>query len=230
MIVALNTICHSFFVEFWVPTDMTLNMVAETCQLVIALLIGSKQVPDSPLSAFRALTSGEWHTLLGVAENDWFEAKQSMYGLEDTHACHELALDVASFANGDRGGLIAIGLKTSKGENGQDIVSAVDGLSKLNVSIARVEDILHQRIHPSPRSLSMVVVQRNQRKLLLLLIPPQNREEKPFLVSGTTVDNGRLYGGGFTWVERRGASKRSFSTAHIQSLLRNGLSKSQFDS
>lgn len=209
-------------VDLRVPSSTPLSLVAEACQLVLALLFGGKPTPDSPVSAFQALASGRWDVLLNMTENIWFEAKGAMYGLADTRQRFEFALDVASFANSTLGGLIVVGLETFKDEHGRDVVSDTRGRPQLAASVSRLEDIIHQMIHPHPRGLSIAVFHRDDRDLLAILIPPQLAEAQPFLVSGAPVADGKIYGGGFTWVERRGSSKRNVSMSDVHNLLRGG--------
>ncbi|MBE1874494.1 helix-turn-helix domain-containing protein [Myceligenerans pegani] len=213
-------------VDLRVPPSAPLSQVAEVCQLVLALLLGGKLVPDSPVSAFQALASGRWDALLDLAESTWFEAKRDMYGLADTRQRFELALDVASFANTIHGGLIVVGLETHKDEHGRDVVSEIRGRSRPALSVARLEDIIHQMVHPYPRGLSVTIFHRDGRDLLAILVPSQPAESQPFLVLGAPVADGKIYGAGLTWVERRGSSKRSMSISDVHNLLRSALSGS----
>lgn len=209
-----------------VPPSTPLAQVAEICQLVLALLLGGSPIPNSPASAFQALASGRWDALLGLAENTWFEAKRDMYGLADVRQRYEFALDVASFANTTHGGLLVIGLETHKDRHGRDVVSETRGRSRSAVSVARLEDVIHQMVHPYPGALSVTIFHRDGRDLLAILVPPQLVDSQPFLVSGAPVADGEIYGAGFTWVERRGSSKRSVLISDVHHLLRNGLSAS----
>lgn len=76
-----------------VPLYSPTSEVAEVCQLILALILGGKQIPDWPISALQALVSGRWEVLLNIAESAWLEAIHIGFGCPHTATHRALELN-----------------------------------------------------------------------------------------------------------------------------------------
>ncbi|KQO11252.1 hypothetical protein ASF06_00845 [Agreia sp. Leaf244] len=203
-----------------VTDDMSFGEIALEAYLILARLRGTLSESDTPAAVMEKLRVGAWSTLLGMAESDWLEVKRAMYGLGDARQRFELALDVSSFANSKDGGMIIIGFGTGQDAFGRDVIDNTAGITRLEASVARIEDVIQQLVSPAPQGLVIDVFHQDHRSVLAILIPSQSAAWLPFLVEGVVLDGAKMYGQGFTWVERRGTSKRAVSLADVQLRLR----------
>ena len=86
--------------------------------------------------------------LIGHAENNFFDAKESFYNLSEQKDKHELCKDITAFAN-NNGGYLIIGCKTEKAQNElADYIKATDGLTNFP-SMDGVYSILSEYIYPN---------------------------------------------------------------------------------
>ncbi|MDR2929889.1 MAG: hypothetical protein LBV06_03155 [Propionibacteriaceae bacterium] len=212
------------YVKFHIPGEMTMQEIAFKCQTAIAVLLGV-DLRESPLSVYRLLALDQWDSLVGKHETDWFEAKQKMYGMHDPRQQFELALDVASMANLDSGGIIVVGLATEKDSYQRDTVSAVLGTTRLNLSIPQLRTVIDNLIYPALQRLDVTVFRKDGREVLGILIPPQNASRLPFLVQGALIDSKKKYGAGFTWVTRNGDGKQLISVQAVHRALQESKHK-----
>jgi hypothetical protein len=98
--------------------------VGEDLLRLWAASAGSELSPESVADLIRAQRP---ELLVGQPETTWFEAKGGSYDLKDDRAAIELAKDVAALANRAQGGVLVLGLTTSK-RSGVDTVKAVHRL------------------------------------------------------------------------------------------------------
>jgi hypothetical protein len=99
-------------------------------------------------------------------------------------------------------------------------VTDVRGITRLEGSVGRISDILQELLYPYPLGLRVEVFHLDGRDALAILVPPQADSLRPFIVAGMLVSTEAYSGAGFTWVERRGSSKRSKTAVEIHGLLR----------
>lgn len=207
-------------VTFTPDVGVEMRELARDCMRVIASVRGTMLSVDSPHGAMQSLLSHAWESFRGVPESSWLEAKAKLWGVDSAAGQFELALDVASFANSPAGGVIVVGFTTTRDEFDRDVITNVDGIRNIDAAVPRVEEIINRYITPHPRDLRVEVIERGDHRVLVVYIPPQPAEHLPHLVLGGTLATGKYFGGGFSWVERRGTSKRSVSLAEVQQLLR----------
>lgn len=190
------------------PEGIAIRDLAFHCQTAIALLHGASELTDSPLAVYRNLSLGRWDRLTGELETDWLEVKQKMYGTQNPRQKFEMALDIASMANLDSGGIIIVGFETSRNSHGQDVISSTTGKTRLEVSVPQLNATVENMVYPKISQLLVSIFHKNDREVLAILVPPQPARQRPFLVKGTAIDQDRMYGGGFTWVSRGNGAKQ----------------------
>ena len=121
--------------------------------------------------------------LIGHAENNFFDAKESFYNLSDQKDKHELCKDITAFAN-NNGGYLIIGCKTEKAQNDlADYIKATDGLTNFP-SMDGVYSILSEYIYPNSIGTFVgfeQIVTSDGKKFLLISIS-NNSEERPYFV------------------------------------------------
>jgi hypothetical protein len=141
----------------------------------------------TPDTVAHLLAAGLDEPLVGLLEQEWFEAK-GPYPIDEPgppgdHAKFELACDVAAFANGNVEALLVIGLRTEE-RDGRDTVTSVVPVPQRLADTKRYRDVLLDWVFPPIRGLSIQGVDRAAGRLLLLRIPVQPGESRPFLVRG----------------------------------------------
>ena len=157
-------------------------------------------------------------SLIGQAENEWFEAKQAPYRLGHAVDEIELAKDVSALANRPEGGLLVIGLVTSH-HNGQDMVTGVRTQPMNLLRARRYLQSLDRWIYPRLRDVLVEAVEIEPgRGLLLVFIPPQPEPLWPFLVCGAIVDQ-KVLGNHFSLVRRRGDETVDDTAAIVHGLM-----------
>lgn len=205
----------------FVPDErIELGELALDCLRVIASIRGTLVPPLSPQSAIETLRSLAWESFLGAGESNWLEAKAKMWGLDNDAQQWELALDVSSFANSSNGGLIIVGFKTERDRFERDVIVDTKGIRRLSGTVPRVEGIINHRVVPHPRDLTVEVLERDDHGILVIHVPAQPSDQLPFIVRGSQIEGDKLVGSGFSWVERRGTSKRTMLISEVQQRLR----------
>ncbi|WP_311208443.1 MULTISPECIES: hypothetical protein [unclassified Aeromicrobium] len=156
-------------------------------------------------SAFDLVVAGRADMLIGMVESDWLEAKSELHPVGDVVGEIELAQDVARFCNGDRDGLIVIGM-TTKRVKGEDVIT---GLRLLGAPAptSTVHKVIDRRVFPPVEGLevhnTLVETTRGAGYITVLRIPAQPVESKPFLVHGAVVA-GKVEGAFISIIRRRG--------------------------
>lgn len=157
----------------------------------------------SPATAADLIRANRPGLLVGQPESVWFEAKGGAYDLRDDRQAIELAKDVSALANRAEGGLLVVGLTTSK-RGGVDTVKAVRPLAAADARPTRYQQAIDRWVFPSPQDLVIErVMVEPDRPVMFILVPPQPDALIPFLVTGAIHDN-HLLGADFSLVRRRG--------------------------
>ncbi|WP_439427068.1 AlbA family DNA-binding domain-containing protein [Micromonospora sp. LA-10] len=201
------------------PRDRTIGQIVALSFIFDSLIAYGSVTPGSPDGAFALVTAGMPDALLGQPESQWLEVKQKGYGLQNDRQKHELALDLAAFANCDDGGLIVIGLATSKDPGGQDTISAANGCAPGSLNVDSYAEVVKNRVVPAIEGLNIRVVAHKGRHFLAALVPPQPQQFKPFLVRGGLVSADRVSGAAFTIPQRVGSEKWNMSAEAVHSQL-----------
>jgi hypothetical protein len=168
------------------------------------------------------LRGGFAASLIGQQEGHWLEAKQQHYDLDRGEAGQlKLARAVAQFANTVDGGMVVIGLATSKSRGGVDEISRVTPVVCGPDVRRQYLQTLQNKIYPMPDGLVVESVPAGKGELLVIDIPPQLEELKPYLVNGAVVD-GRVVNTYLTVVHRRDDEGRADTIASIHAALSVG--------
>ncbi|MFZ1977622.1 MAG: ATP-binding protein [Bacteroidota bacterium] len=132
------------------------------------------------------IDAANFDVLIGLIEDEHFEAKSGKYDFSNDSGKLELAKDVSSFANRS-GGIIVIGAKTS--DNPAFFGRRVDALSLTTCDLINESDyhnVIKTWIYPRPDNIQIAWVpstQDSQRGLFYILIPNQLENLRPFLIT-----------------------------------------------
>jgi hypothetical protein len=174
----------------------------------------------TPHLAFRMIQLGQAQALFGLQESEWLECKSSAYEFKDLHESlwkHELAEDVAQFANAESGGLLAIGFHTKR-RAGVDTIDKIMPVPTSNSRLQMYRDVLRQRVHPPVSRLLIESFPWNNGEIICILVPPQKYENQPYLVGGSII-HGRYIKSGITIVRRQGDASMPITAGEIHSTL-----------
>jgi hypothetical protein len=213
------------FVSLTYDTPYYNRAVREVAALAFdakALLSAAVTGNVTPSSALALILGGHAEALVGMYENSWLEAKRAPYHLGDQVSELELALDVASLANSDSGGLLVVGLTTKRDRDGDRIAKVTPTqLGLINRRVHR--QLLDRLIYPAVSALELHVVTHGSEDsgLLVIEVPSQPEQLKPFLVTGM-FSAGKVRGAYFTVATRRGDARMGASAAEIHGLLAAG--------
>jgi hypothetical protein len=174
----------------------------------------------TPYLALRMIQLGQAQSLIDYQESEWLECKSVAYELRNIHESlwkHELAEDVAQFANSEAGGLLVVGYRTAK-KSGIDTIVKITPVPASDTRLQIYRDVLRQRIHPP---LSRVLIDSfpcNKGEMVCIFIPPQKSENQPYLVAGSVVQ-GRYIKSGISIVRRQGDASIPITAAEIHSTI-----------
>ena len=165
--------------------------------------------------------SGHAAVLIGQPEGPWFDGKGAPYQLATDADKWELAKDVGAFANASAGGLILLGARTRKGQNG-DVVQSISSFELSMFSPSRYRNIVTRRLHPAVEGLEVRAVPITAaRGVGYIYIPPQREESKPFVLAGVVVAS-RHRATHVSIPERDGEDTRFADATEVRSLLQAG--------
>jgi hypothetical protein len=179
-----------------------------------------------PQTILDLLEAGNLEQLIGVAEDDRFEAKGQPYHLEKDRGKLELAKDVSAYANRG-GGLILIGAETERSEEhlGDEVVRFHQFKQSL-VDAERYQDIIGTWIYPEPAGVRIVWFPAGSPEaavgVVAIEVPKQDQTRRPFLIRHSLVDEKRadlVFG----YVERRRAHVEPYGVEDLHALLKDGL-------
>lgn len=171
-----------------------------------------------PETAGQLLRTGHHEVLIGQPESEWLEAKDRVYVFADDDVGRfHLARDVASFANA-AGGLLAVGLQTSK-VAGRDTISRARGVPLAGFKIASYQSVLRSWIYPVPVGVSIDVIEIGERRgIVVIEIPQQSTALKPFFVRRAQLAD-RVRTEHFALPIRRGDATLYGDLAELHSLI-----------
>lgn len=186
---------------------------------IVRLALGfSHMDPRSPLGAYLLLTTGSPDALLGQPESVWLEVKQKC-NIESELEQHNFASHLASLANTDQGGLFVIGMRTSKNEARQDVISEVPGCRPGSIIPEIYAKVAKSRVVPNIEGAEFELIQCHEKHLLAIRIPPQPDYLKPFIVRRGITVNGYTYGASITIPYREGDRRWNLGPEAVHSLL-----------
>jgi len=188
---------------------------------ILALLDATEGTDLSPSTVANLIRGGRADVLVGSPESSWLEAKSQGYELNLERSTIELGRDVARFANAESGGVLVVGLRASKSQQGETI-RAVTSIPMESLNVQRYRANIDRRVYPPVEGLEVDVVEAEPGKgVLFVLVPPQPEDLKPFLVHGAIVA-GRVEGSFLSIVRRRGEGSIPVTPAAIHSMLAAG--------
>jgi len=171
--------------------------------------------------------SGSFDILIGILEDEHFEAKSGKYDFSSDHGKQELAKDISSFTNRS-GGIIVIGAKTT--DDPSFFGRRVDSISPFSVNLINPTDyhnVIKDWIYPRPENIEIEWIPSKTDSdlgLLYIFIPDQPENIRPFLLK-KEIDpqTGRkrkeiLFG----YVERLSHSSDPVSVSSFHSMIRQG--------
>jgi hypothetical protein len=188
----------------------------------IIALMGAMQGGRLTRQTAGDLVRGEHaRVLIGQNEGHWLDVKSQHYDLATDHGEISLAQSVARFCNSEDGGLVVVGMTTTRIPGGEEI-RAVNPMPRDGRMARRYQQVLEKRLFPPPDNLSIELIPVSVNEMLILLdVPPQPEELKPFLVYGAIID-GRIEGAFISIVRRRGESSIPITAPMIHSTLAAG--------
>ncbi len=143
-----------------------------------------KEKKLTPLELKQLIDNGHFEELKGQIENEFVDAKEGMYKLNNDKNKLELAKDVSSFANGE-GGIIIIGAKTEqKSEINIEYINEITPFQDNLINIKTYLDNVNGWIYPPIEDVKIEwkpSSNNNQEGLVYIFIPPQKDIHKPFL-------------------------------------------------
>lgn len=178
----------------------------------------------SPQHALRMIQISRIDALVGLQESEWLEAKSTPYDLRPASSKPwklEIAKDIAQFANAEAGGLLVIGLRTRR-IDGIDTIDQITAFPPDSKRVQSYRDTIKERIYPPIVGLELDAVQINGSHVIYAFVPPQRDDNKPYLVSGTVIDDGVYESQGITIVRRHGDASITITAREIHSALAAG--------
>jgi hypothetical protein len=146
----------------------------------------------SPYLILRAIQSGRAESLVGKTESDSLEVKSTAYDLKNVNEPLwklELAQDVAQFANAPGGGILLIGYRT-KSIDGTDVIQKITAVQHKTTRLQVYSDVLKYRIHPPIGGLQIGRAPwQDNTEIIYFYVPAQPEENKPYIISGASIDD-----------------------------------------
>lgn len=204
-------------------TMLDLFMIGEGVFLLASALL--TRSPDR--ATLRDLVLADHADLvIGQPENEWFDAKTDhyLYGRGEEGKV-KLARAVAQFCNGEQGGVVVVGMKTTKapGRVGEE-VAKLTPVPITGSTVRQYRDALEKHLFPFPEGLTVDAVPATGtvgRGYVMISLPPQPEEMKPYLVHGAFV-SGKVEGSYFTIVRRSGQDGLPVHAAQVHNMLVTG--------
>ncbi len=175
----------------------------------------------------KIISDGDFDSLIGKTENDFFECKGQVYDLKKEYSKRKLAKDVSSLANLN-GGYILIGPKTndSKTHFGDEVIE----ISLLNQSLIdpnQYKNVIKDWIYPDEIHGIKIYWKEskdnNNKGIVVIEIPPQKESQKPFLISKIVEEEKKVSETIFGYAERKGDRSDPKKIKDIHKIMRDGL-------
>lgn len=199
--------------------QFTVTEQLKLTDLIRQLLTRREMTPKNPFGAYTLVLTGNQSALLGQPESEWLEVKSKGYGLQNDRQKHELACDIASLANAEKGGVIIVGLATQKDGIRQDVIHAAPGCAPGEINIEQYAEVAKNKIVPPIEGLSIRMSETDGRQFLVIYVPPQPTYIQPVIVRGGIAANDRWTSAAFTIVNRVGSDKWAISAEAVHSML-----------
>ncbi|MDH6219594.1 ATP-binding protein [Streptomyces pseudovenezuelae] len=210
-------------IDVLLPRNRSLLSSVRELAVVLARSAGlAPDVPVGPEFVAGLCHGGAPDSLVGLEESDWLEVKSQGYDLDNVKDKIELAQDVSRFANGETGGILAIGYRAKKNRNGESI-SKCTPIPERFAQAVRYRATIDSRIFPPIDGLKIRTSPHGGGWILTVFIPSQAEENKPFLVHGAIV-GGKVEGAFISIVRRRGEASIPITGPAIHSMLAAGRS------
>jgi hypothetical protein len=172
-------------------------------------------------TALDLMRSGRPDLLIGEPESVWLEVKGAPYRLQDQDQELELGKDVSALGNVAGGGVLVIGLATSR-RDGVDVVNKVRPVPMHLLDAGKYRKVIDRVVYPPPEGLEVDAVELEPGKgLLVINIPPQPVEVLPLLVVGVVAGT-KFVGSHVSIVRRRGDGTIATHPAALHSLIAAG--------
>lgn len=173
------------------------------------------------------LVSGEFDILVGLVEDEHFDAKSGKYDFSDDGGRLELAKDVSSFANRS-GGIIVIGAKTT--DDPSFYGRRVESISLFPFSLINPPDyhnVIKDWMYPRPDNIEIEWIpskNESDRGLVYIFIPDQPENLRPFLIKKDIdpTSNRKRKEILFGYVERVSHSSDPVTVENLHTMLRLG--------
>lgn len=171
------------------------------------------------------IASGEFNTLIGEFENEWFDCKAQPYHLKDNKSSRELAKDVSSFANAV-GGYILLGVQTERNETHLgDEVTEIKPFEAGLVNREQYFRIIKEWVYPEVEGMTIdwLLSKENSGKgIVVIKVPAQTDANKPFLIKNV-LEGQKQVEIMFGYAERRRDNSEPYTVRDLQAALRFGL-------
>ena len=162
--------------------------------------------------------------LIGLEEADWLDFKKAPYQLDEEKHCFDLAKDVSAIANGDKQGVIVIGVETeliasTMNERAKALRPIADGF----IEPRRIQDVIHSWVHPA---LDVTVrwhpLDGTDDKLWTIVVDLQRDRDRPFMVLREFVMDGKVDRSVFGVYRRVGSRNTAYPPTQVQQWLHVG--------
>jgi endonuclease III-like uncharacterized protein len=172
----------------------------------------------------KIINKGNFDSLVGERENDFFECKSQSYNLTDDYSKRELAKDVSSFAN-LKGGYILIGIKTKRSlTHFSEEVERVRPIDKKLVNVEQYNSVINDWIYPKVDGVEIkwFPLKENDKGILIIKIPLQKENKKPFLIK-KIVEEGKNTEIIFGYCQRKQDKSEPLKIEDIHRIVKDGL-------
>ncbi len=174
----------------------------------------------------KILSEGDFGSLIGKIENDFFECKSQIYDLNKDYSKRELAKDISSFAN-LKGGYILIGPKTKERQTHfGDEVAEICLFNQDLIDPNQYKNVIKGWIYPDEiRGIKIYWKESeddNNKGIIVIEIPPQEESLKPFLIS-KIIEEKKASETIFGYAERKGDRSDPKKIEGIYKIMRDGL-------
>jgi hypothetical protein len=174
---------------------------------------------------FNALSAGNFAGLVGLVEDDRFEAKSQPYNLDTELGSFELAKDVAGLAEA-LGGPILIGCETERTPaHREDQIKRTRPVDRSLVDVERYHSIIEKWVYPPPEGVRIDYFsspEDGKKGLFAIRVPEQADDKKPFVLVHMLLDGDRRRDIALGYVQRRRATVQPVQAQDLQRLLRDG--------